>query len=439
MEQIPASKECINFDNINNNCEISNEFKTALQNSHNPKIVLVFGPTRSGKSTLLDNLLKDKRHHNNRSYKIRTPFDANGGPDQITSGFRFCGPVRSEDFKAFNNINDNNLPAEDCDLFFIDSEGSNDINRQSANYFKALLMIQRICDLIIYNYQGVNNDETLKNLNKQLVIFHYLNRSLQEINTQKLIIVSTKNDLIYNIADLNIMRSIEEQEVRLNNEFEKKIFNTNFKLYALWTFDPDINETYEYYWDSIKEISKEFLTANSLPNTTNTKSEIYEDIKNYINDSDLKNIIDRNNDIEIIFNDYLNCIIKDILTNHPEGTYAIYCQRLLHEGILDENLENLETKWENIKNNLINYIKEELNSIRKFFENYRNLSNQLISRENNEVREFLERFKQYVIERKRNGLWERIRNFRLYSFGKIITGMAAVLSFAIALGKRKRI
>ena len=143
MEQIQTSEECLQLD-ANNNFELSDRFKTALQNANNPKIALVFGTTRCGKSTLLNNLLKDKnaRNFNNRTIKNKRPFKANGGLNRVTVGFQFYGPISSDQFKRRNNIINGNFPEGNYDLFFIDSEGAEDINGQSMNLFKALLMIQ---------------------------------------------------------------------------------------------------------------------------------------------------------------------------------------------------------------------------------------------------------------------------------------------------------
>ena len=82
-EDLQASLE---FQSINEKeiASFTESFKNNLTNAINPKIFIVVGRTREGKSTLLNHLLLDKNLDLPNNLRLSKPFKARGGEEATT-------------------------------------------------------------------------------------------------------------------------------------------------------------------------------------------------------------------------------------------------------------------------------------------------------------------------------------------------------------------
>ena len=97
-----------------------------MKDATNPRIVLVEGLTRAGKSTLLNCILADKTTYNGTP-KLTEPFVAKGGIRGVTTDFQYY-TIKKRELCHRNNIN---YDGDECDYIFIDSERIGDITNIS--------------------------------------------------------------------------------------------------------------------------------------------------------------------------------------------------------------------------------------------------------------------------------------------------------------------
>ena len=102
-EDLQASLE---FQSINEKeiASFTESFKNSLTNAINPKIFIVVGRTREGKSTLLNHLLLDKNLDLPNNLRLSKPFKARGGEEATTKEFLFYGPIKMSEFCRRNKL-----------------------------------------------------------------------------------------------------------------------------------------------------------------------------------------------------------------------------------------------------------------------------------------------------------------------------------------------
>ncbi len=117
-------KIAVIIDNERRRGKLTTDFIGDLRAANNPKIILVVGKTREGKSTLLNHILSNKS--NNPLLRPSSPFLANAGENAITGEFQYYGPIKCSELARLNLFHHLNFP-KDNDLFLIDSEGTGNL------------------------------------------------------------------------------------------------------------------------------------------------------------------------------------------------------------------------------------------------------------------------------------------------------------------------
>ena len=126
------------------------DFKKDLLKSANAIIIIAFGPSRSGKSTLLNYLtvrnfpLLDGRTMT-KNAKRMARFKARGGSKPCTQGFQYA-VVKASEFMAMHGLGDAPAGFGDFELFFVDSEGFGNIEGASEGLFLGLFSLLGAAD-----------------------------------------------------------------------------------------------------------------------------------------------------------------------------------------------------------------------------------------------------------------------------------------------------
>ena len=224
-----TSKKFIDFYTEDPEKRLSKNFRRALSNSERAVIVLVFGPGKVGKSTLLNFLTVD-------GY----PFPRNGGsyipPEAIDmakfvvrSGDKPCTidfdyiKMSASEFRGIHNI-----PADDSndfDIFFIDSEGFGNTIGASRDLFLGLFTLMGVsCVQLFLHNSPTRNDYRIECLAQSIVAGKILGNSGSNIisitarGTADLSGVDSSND----IQEV-ILNKLKEQDEGNENEFIEKL------------------------------------------------------------------------------------------------------------------------------------------------------------------------------------------------------------------------
>lgn len=129
-----------------------NTLKRILKKSKRAIVVLVFGPSRSGKSTLLNFLTTKNYPFLNEFNEIpkvcddKSPFPVGGGTSSCTRDFHYAKVCASR----FRDIHGLSPESDEFDIFFIDCEGFGNIDGTSANFFIGLFTLMDIASVQIY-------------------------------------------------------------------------------------------------------------------------------------------------------------------------------------------------------------------------------------------------------------------------------------------------
>ena len=238
------------------------EFKTCIANAINPKIFIVVGRTREGKSTLLNHLLLDKTLNPPNNLRLSKPFNARGGEEATTKEFLFYGPIKMSEFCRRNNLEFN---GEDSDCFFIDTEGSGNLYQMSKNLYHGIFAIESISTIILFVSKGIIDHEAVL----------YISRHIQ---TSKLFNSSSKDKfpgfaiIGRDIGIQNYDISFEEQEIERINQDKTKLNDLKERLMQKtginfseenlkYIAEPPLDMP-QLFYNSIKDLSK-FIFENS--------------------------------------------------------------------------------------------------------------------------------------------------------------------------------
>ena len=271
-EDLQASLE---FQSINEKeiASFTENFKNSLINAMNPKIFIVVGRTREGKSTLLNHLLLDKNLDLPKNLRLSKPFKTRGGEEATTKEFLFYGPIKMEEFCRRNKLEFN---GEDCDCFFIDTEGTGNLYQMSKNLFHGLFALESISTSILFLSKGIIDQETVL----------YISRHIQ---TSKLFNSSSKDNfpgfaiIGRDIGIKNYDKPLEQQENERINQDKEKLNDLKKRLNEKTGIDfseknlkyiaePPIDMP-KLFFNSIKDLSK-FIFQNSQSQNKRTPQEI---------------------------------------------------------------------------------------------------------------------------------------------------------------------
>ena len=212
-EDIHASLEFQNQDGKEIS-KFTEQFKNSLMNSVNPKIFIVVGKSREGKSTLMNHLLLDKSLNIPLNLRISSPFKARGGEEGTTKEFLFYGPIKASEFCRRNRLEFKE--ENDYDCFFIDSEGSGNLYQMSKNLYHGIFSLESVTTCILFVSKGIVDQEGLL----------YISRHIQ---TSKLF-NSTSNNSFPGLAIIGRDIGIQNYDIPFKQQEIERVNQDNLKL-----------------------------------------------------------------------------------------------------------------------------------------------------------------------------------------------------------------
>ena len=279
-------KIAVVIDNERRRGKLTTDFIGDLRAANNPKIILVVGKTREGKSTLFNHILSNKS--NNPPLRPTSPFLANAGENAITREFQYYGPIKCSEIAKLNLFQNLNFPI-DNDLFFIDSEGTT----FDTENLSLLARHLQICKLF-------NNNKG--NLNSSLII------SVRDVGIAENPENQNNNEQKEQDRINQNNQKTEDLLTRLRSQYNLTFREGEFKYFA----HPFLDQT-EFFWNSIKDLTK-FLLEKSSNNQENISLE--NKINKFNKTMDLISqypaLLEPNKPLEQIFNSIFEQKLKDI-------------------------------------------------------------------------------------------------------------------------------
>ena len=305
--------------------KLTDSFKNLLNTCQNPKIIMVIGKSREGKSTLLNQLLKDKRNDLGTP-RINVPFNARGGEDPYTRNFQFAGPISSRTFCELNNINPHQPPF--YDLFFIDSEGTGNIAELSDNLLHGLFLLESITSSLLFVSKGTVENENIRYILRYLQTYKFFsNRNTIE---PTLFMIARDVGLPDYDGDLNRLNSLRKNQdqakknllIRAFNERSLLIKRDKLHYFAEMPFDQ-----LDLFWSTIKDIASKIIEVCTTTGveSANTIIENFNRINNVV--SEYSDILDPNKPFE----DIIKVIFEKELENIKRRLSAQVIQDIRNE------------------------------------------------------------------------------------------------------------
>jgi DNA polymerase III delta prime subunit/outer membrane murein-binding lipoprotein Lpp len=162
---------CIPFVILEDNeLHLNEKVLQSIRASTNPHIILFSGPTRTGKSTTMNNILHGCSQGKYYQPKERI-FDSAESARSVTRGCNVYGPIK---LSALLNKNDLVLEENDSDLFFIDSEGFNSLNGLSPLFYPSVLTLLQVCTSSINFSRGIPTSEELNSISMLREVSEYM-------------------------------------------------------------------------------------------------------------------------------------------------------------------------------------------------------------------------------------------------------------------------
>ena len=417
MEEV-AIHSSLEFKNLNGKeiSQFTEQFKNSLNNSFNPKIFIVVGKTREGKSTLMNHILLDKSLGIPQNLRISSPFRARGGEDAITKEFLFYGPIKASEFCRRNNLAFNE---EDYDLFFIDTEGSGNLYQMSRNLYHGIFSLESITTCILFISKGIIDQEGILYISRHIQTSKLFN-STSDNSFPGLAIIG--RDI--GIQDYDI--PFEQQEIERINQDQLKLNDIKLRLNQntginfteqnlKYIAEPPLDMP-QLFFNSIKDLCK-FIIDNSkiqlsksprqiddkfkqheklinkYPSLLDTNTPMEDTIKNIfsIELQEVENKIKNENE-GLIFNKinnltlleistlqkdvYLNKIISEIKNKYEiEANSRYNGMKKIIEAQYNLSLSNLLDHFKLLIENKINEkIKDFINQMKNFIEMSKNES-----------------------------------------------------------------
>lgn len=242
----------------------TDQFMNSLINAVYPKIIIVVGKSREGKSTLMNHVLCDKSSKLPESLRISYPFKAQGGENATTKEFLYYGPIKTSEFCRRNNIEFKEKD-KDCDLFFIDTEGTGNLYQMSKNLYHGIFSLESITTCILFVSKGIIDTEGLLYISRHIQTSKLFN-STSDNNFPGLAIIGR------DIGLDNYEDPFEEQEKKRINQDKEKLNELKKRLIEKTGINfSDLNLKYiaeppfdmpKLFCNSIKDLCK-FIIDNS--------------------------------------------------------------------------------------------------------------------------------------------------------------------------------
>ena len=210
----------------NGKIELNDEVLDKIKNSKNPRFILSYGDTRKGKSTTLNQLIRD----NKKSLKFINsfPFKSSNSPYSITKGCDIYGPIKASELLNRHNLNIN--LDNDFDVFFCDTEGLSSLDGIEIKSIPGILTLLEISTISISMAHNIINSNDVKNICSQIQLSNLIENNL--IKTFVTIYISNiftdeneEDDEDFEIYIEKYKKSVEINKKRILDEVKKNILN----------------------------------------------------------------------------------------------------------------------------------------------------------------------------------------------------------------------
>ena len=298
----------------NNELILNEEVLKIIEQSENPRLLLLYGATRQGKSTTLNQIIRG--NINSWSYINKSPFKSQTSQNSLTEGCDIYGPIKCSEL-----LNRHKLKIKiksESDIFFCDTEGLFSLNGQSKTLIPGILTLLQICTLSVIMINNVPDVNTVTQITSEI----QFSKILQQINSElksPLIAVYISGYQV-DVTEIDDFEGCKTEYQARRDETSDLILNhmnknfphlnitkNDYKVIPGGPFiqnfadEPDHDDlNAQLYWDSIHNIVKEFVffcnksnnqSAVKLISLMKVVFGIFKDFKELPNDPDLSNVL----------------------------------------------------------------------------------------------------------------------------------------------------
>ena len=362
-------------------------FKKSLINSTNPKIFLVVGKSREGKSTLLNHLLLDKTLDQPNNLRLSKPFKARGGEEATTKEFLYYGPIKMSEFCRRNKLE---FRGEDNDCYFIDTEGAGNLYQMSKNLYHGIFALESVATCILFISKGIIDHDAVLYISRHIQTSMLFNSSSKNSFPGFAIVgrdigiqdydISLEQQEIERIKQDNI--KLDDLKARLNKNTGINFSEKNLKYLA----EPPLDMT-QLFYNSIRDLSK-FIKDIAQNQNNMLSQEIitkFNQHEKFINKYPI--LLDTNSSMEETFNKVFSLELEEAHNKIKEEKSKIIIEKIGNLSLLDISkiqpnkyidnfISELEVVFENETNSRYNGMKKivetkyniSLLNLKKYFE-----------------------------------------------------------------------
>ena len=361
--------------------ELNDEVLDKIKNSQNPRFILSYGDTRQGKSTTLNQLIRD----NKKSLKFMNsfPFKSFNSAYSITKGCDIYGPIKASELINRHDLNIN--LENDFDVFFCDTEGLSSLDGIQTKSIPGILTLLEICTISISIVHNTIKMNDVKNICSQIQLSNLIEKNF----IKPLVTIYISNIFINDNENENEEDEDEDFEKYIEKYKKSEEFNKNRILNEVNNKYPELNFKNE---DFEVIAGGPFQSKKKEPNPDDIEVKLYWNSIHELMSVLFKHKGDDINQEEII--DYINILFGifskiDIKNIKDDFNIENFVKNLMINSFEEYSNNKFQEKInkikEEIKNNFINYIeilkddnkaKESLNSCLN--KNYYNIYNKLI-------------------------------------------------------------
>ena len=154
--------------------ELNEDVLKIIEKSYNPRLLLIYGKTREGKSTTLNQIIRG--NIDTWKYTNKSPFLSKTSQQSITFGCDIYGPIKISEINKRHQIRKE--IKEDYDIFFCDTEGLFSMNKQSECLIPGILTLLQVCTFSIIMINNVLDSNTVDQVASEI----QFTKILQQIN-----------------------------------------------------------------------------------------------------------------------------------------------------------------------------------------------------------------------------------------------------------------
>ena len=387
---IEELKTSLEFQNIEGK-EVSaftESFKTSLLNATNPKLFLVVGKSREGKSTLLNHLLLDKTIEQPNNLRLSKPFKARGGEEATTKEFLYYGPIKMSEFCRRNKLEFN---GEDNDCYFIDTEGAGNLYQMSKNLYHGIFALESVATCILFVSKGIIDHDAVLYISRHIQTSMLFNSSSKNSFPGFAIVGRDIGIQDYDISlEQQELERIKQDNIKLNDLKTRLIQNTgiNFSEKNLkYLAEPPLDMV-QLFYNSIKDLSKFIIDSAQSQDNILSKEIItkFNQQEKFINKYPI--LLDANASMEETFNKVFSLELEEAHSKIKEEKSKILIEKINNLSLIDISkiesdkyidnfVSELEANFENETNSRFSGMKKIVESkynislwnLKKYFEN----------------------------------------------------------------------